>query len=343
MSKPYTSHDDIVRVEVLHKQGLKASEISQQTGVKRRTVCNLINRLKKAGGTSIPPHKYGGGNKKKIDERLLRRIKKQVNENPTLTAKLIKEENPKELGETSVRCIQETLHKEGYRKVAARKKPLLTKKQRRARRNFARNYRDWGLNEWREVLWSDEATFFVSDSKGKRVWRAPGADPLTENLISANVKYPSYLMVWGSFGYGGKGDLVILPRNETVNKEVYYTLLNLHLESSFESSKTSIFQQDGAPAHTARLLKEWFADASIDVIQDWPGNSPDISPIENLWAIMKSRMRNLDTSSLPKLEDAIRKTWDELDDAHLRNLADSVPKRLRKVLARGRKSDVTKY
>ena len=75
-------------------------------------------------------------------------------------------------------------------------------------------------------------------------------------------------MVWGSFGYGGLGDLVFLPSNDTVNKEAYYTLLNLHLESSFEKTQTSIFQQDGAPAHTAKLLKEWFTDCEIDYIKD---------------------------------------------------------------------------
>ena len=343
MPGSYTSHDDIVRIETLHKQGLSALQIAKETGVNRRTVYRLVTRYKKSGGVSITPHQHAGGNPKKIDERLLRRITKQVKENPTLTAKNLKESNQEDLGTTSVRTIQETLHNSGWRKVAARKKPLLTLRQRRARRAFAKNYKGWGLNEWREVLWSDEASFFVSDSKGKTVWRAPDQDPLTANLLSTSVKYPQYLMVWGCFGWGGKGDLVILPKNTTVNKESYYTLLNDVLETSFQKSSTSIFQQDGAPAHTAKLLKEWFRDCAIDILEDWPGNSPDLSPIENLWAIMKQKLRNLDTSSLEKLEAAIKKTWDELDPQHLKNLADSVPKRLRKVLSRRKKSDVTKY
>lgn len=209
--------------------------------------------------------------------------------------------------------------------MAAREKPLLTLKQRKARHAFAKAYKGWGLNEWREVLWSDEATFFVSDTKGKRVWRAPGDDPLAANLLATGVKYPQYLMVWGSFGYGGLGDLVILPHNETVNKEVYYTLLNLHLESSFEKSSTTIFQQDGAPAHTAKLLKEWFSDCHIDYIKAWPGNSPDLSPIENLWAILKAHMRDRDTSSIEKFEVALMESWDSLDAQLLQNLADSIP------------------
>ena len=150
-------------------------------------------------------------------------------------------------------------------------------------------------------------------------------------------------MVWGSFGYGGLGELVVLPRNETVNKEAYYTLLNLHLEDSFEKSKTSILQQDGAPCHTAKVIKGWLSDCGIPFIEDWPGNSPDLSPIENLWAIIKAKLRDQDTSSIEKLEATLKATWASLDPQHLRNLADSVPRRLQKVLSRKRKSDVTKY
>ena len=40
-----------------------------------------------------------------------------------------------------------------------------------------------------------------------------------------------------------------------------------------------IFQQDLAPAHTAKSIKTWFNDRGITVL-DWPANSPDLNPIE---------------------------------------------------------------
>ncbi len=42
-----------------------------------------------------------------------------------------------------------------------------------------------------------------------------------------------------------------------------------------------IFQQDLAPAHTDKSTKSWLNDHGVGVL-DWPANSPDLKPIENL-------------------------------------------------------------
>uniref|UniRef100_A0A8C4S3M1 Osteoclast-stimulating factor 1 n=1 Tax=Erpetoichthys calabaricus TaxID=27687 RepID=A0A8C4S3M1_ERPCA len=50
-----------------------------------------------------------------------------------------------------------------------------------------------------------------------------------------------------------------------------------------------IFQQDLAPAHSAKATSTWFKDHGIPVL-DWPANSPDLNPIENLWGIVKRKI-----------------------------------------------------
>ena len=65
-----------------------------------------------------------------------------------------------------------------------------------------------------------------------------------------------------------------------------------------------IFQQDLAPAHTAKSTKTWSHDRGITVL-DWPANSPDLNPIENLRGIAKRKMRDMRPNNAEELKVAI--------------------------------------
>ena len=64
------------------------------------------------------------------------------------------------------------------------------------------------------------------------------------------------------------------------------------------------------------------------------GNSPDLNPIENVWANMKRRLRDTDISTRPKMIRAVRKVWRETSRVELKNLAQSMPRRIQEVLER---------
>jgi hypothetical protein len=53
---------------------------------------------------------------------------------------------------------------------------------------------------------------------------------------------------------------------------------------------STYFLQDGAPCHASKKIKTFLAEQPFQVI-DWPGNSPDLNPIENCWNFMKNRLR----------------------------------------------------
>lgn len=105
--------------------------------------------------------------------------------------------------------------------------------------------------------------------------------------------------------------------------------------------KAKIFQQDGTSCHTAKDVIQWLDDCGVGRICDWPVNSPDISHIENLWTIIKSKIRSPDISTLLKHEIELRKCWEQCNSEHLQNLAYSIPCRLEKVIKR--KGYATKY
>ncbi len=98
-------------------------------------------------------------------------------------------------------------------------------------------------------------------------------------------------MIWGAMSSAGVGPLCFLKTN--VNAPVYQEMWKIMLASADQLFKDAdfIFQQDLAPAHTAISTKSWLNDHSVGVL-DWPANSPELSLIENLWGIVKRKMRN---------------------------------------------------
>ncbi|XP_064107946.1 uncharacterized protein LOC135216504 [Macrobrachium nipponense] len=174
MSGKNTSHDNIVRVVKLHKVGNRNREIVKITAVNEKTVSRLLQKWRRAGsGDNVPEHKHGRGRSLKIPTKTLRLLRRQLDLNPSITAKELKEKNPKLLRNVSVRTIQRNIQKRlEYSKVKARVKPLVAAKQRRCRVQFAKDHKDWDLVQWHKVLWTDEATFCVSENKGTKVWKS---------------------------------------------------------------------------------------------------------------------------------------------------------------------------
>jgi len=67
---------------------------------------------------------------------------------------------------------------------------------------------------------------------------------------------------------------------------------------------------------------------------DWPACSPDLNPIEHVWAIMKNRLEVLDTKDTESFKVAINKVWTELWESKdmISNLINSMPDRIEKCL-----------
>ncbi len=89
-------------------------------------------------------------------------------------------------------------------------------------------------------------------------------------------------MIWGAMSSAGVGPLCFLKTNVTapVYQDILEHFMLLSADQLFKDADF-IFQQDLAPAHTAKSIKSWLNDYGFGVL-DWPANSPDLNPIENL-------------------------------------------------------------
>ena len=66
------------------------------------------------------------------------------------------------------------------------------------------------------------------------------------------------------------------------------------------------FQHNNAPCHTAKRVQSFMVDRGVNVLP-WPSNSPDMNPIETLWAVIKARLRQ---HTLTRKNDLINKFLD---------------------------------
>ncbi len=141
--------------------------------------------------------------------------------------------------------------------------------------------KNWTVAQWSKVLFSDESKFCISfGNQGPRVWRKSG-EAQNPCCLKSSVKFSQSVMIWAAMPSAGVGPLCFLK--STVNAAIYQEILEHFMLPSADKlygDADFIFQQDLAPAHTAKGTKSWFNDHGVTVL-DWPANSPDLNPIED--------------------------------------------------------------
>ena len=88
-------------------------------------------------------------------------------------------------------------------------------------------------------------------------------------------------MIWGGMSVNGTAGLFFLPVRTTMNAQRYTDLLKNKLELHMSIHNCTIFMQDGAPCHRAKIVTQFLKSKKIQFL-DWPGNTPNLNPIENL-------------------------------------------------------------
>ncbi len=161
---------------------------------------------------------------------------------------------------------------------------LLKQKHRQKHLTWAKEKKNWTVTQWSKVLLSDGSKFCISfGNQGPRVWRKSGEAQNTR-WFKSSVKFPQSVMICADVSSAGVGLLCFLK--STVNAAIYQDILEHYMFPSADKlygDADFFFQQDLAPAHTAKGTKSWFNDHGVTVI-DWSANSAWPEP--HLWESM---------------------------------------------------------
>ena len=209
---------------------------------------------------------------------------------------------------TSRTTVNNIRHDLKFTYKALRHGPVLSERQIDKRLAFCRENAE---RDWSAVMFSDESRVSTSPDSPVMWWVKRG-----HHIYVESEKFPPSIMVWAGIIGSMKTPLIKCPQR--LNAKGYVEMMRANGIPDFLRwcGDDSLFQQDGAPCHKAVSTLRWWRDNGVNVLSGWPANSPDLSPVEQVWAIMKryilERFGLKTPLSLPQLEEAVFDAHDRI-------------------------------
>jgi len=278
----------------------------------------FIHKLKNIGTTQ---HAKGAGRPKKITAHASRALGQYVRRDTSLSTRTL----ATKLSQINVQVSHATVARHmatlGYSKSLPKATPMLTAKHKERRVEWAKAHLN---DDWNRTLFSDETAFQLFRNTVER-WHkgAQQARPMPKDRTK--------IMAWGGFSVKGKTSLFCF--RQIMNTEFYVNIISRHIpEINSMLGNDWRFQQDNDPKHTSRIAKAYLQE-NVPEMLEWPSNSPDLNPIENLWAIVK---RNVEKRMPRNIEDLefMKEEWQNIPDSIVINLVNSMSRRCQSVIER---------
>jgi transposase len=236
----------------------------------------------------------------------------------------------------SIDTVRRRLHELNLKVYKRRRVPYLSTKARARRWKWARVFSSWNKMNWAHVTFSDESKYVIFDSDALKItWKVPGAPPKPSDVRQA-IKYGGgSVMVWGFITCLGPGCLYRIEGKMNTAKYIealsYGYLRTLPIFGLRPSDL--IFQHDNDPKHTSQGTTKWLIEHKIRVLP-WPSSSPDMNPIEHVWAYLDQQLRSrpILPTNREELWKALQEEWEQIPIEFITKLYDSMPDRVNTLL-----------
>jgi transposase len=304
----------------MHKDGRSNRYIARKLNMNRATVCDILARY---DATGSPLSGSRSGRPRCTDEALDTAI--------AFTARVDVFTSPRQIKrklnlDCCPRTIDNRLQEANLFGRVARHKPDYTAAHRAARVRFAQHYRHL---DWTKVLFSDEKCFYGKGFCGQTwVRREPGTALQPQYCVS-KMAHPVKVNVWGCFTSQGMCYTYIF--NENLDAALMKRILTENLVPSAELHIAQpgvqwYFLHDNDKKFKSNLVQDMLFAKGVTAL-DFPPYSPDLNPMENLWATLARAVEKYQADTIEALQDAVEAEWNKIDIAHLRNLVASMPAR----------------
>jgi transposase len=320
--------------------GHSGEAIAKQVGVSPST----ISKLRSKKHSTLP--KAIGGRPSKLSPANIRHAQHLITsgkaENAVQVTKALANVIDQPLSANTVRLH---LKKSGMKAVVKTKRPILSARHRKARLDFAYTHKDWTIDDWKRVIWSDETKINRLGSDGRKwAWKKAG-EGLSDRLVQGTLKFGGgSLMMWGCMTWEGVGYAAKIDGR--MDGDLYLQILKDELQQTLEhyglNPSDTIFQQDNDPKHTCKKVREWLEEQDFRTMI-WPAQSPDLNPIEHLWGFLKRRLARHENppNGIHELWERVQVEWEGISVEECQKLIESMPRRVQAVIRA--KGGYTKY
>ncbi|XP_008558725.3 transposable element Tcb1 transposase [Microplitis demolitor] len=318
----------------LREEGYSERQIAERLGISCKGVHYTLVRKQETGKNE--DRKRSGRPKSTTNQednfiRVLSKRNRRLTA-PQITAAL----NDTRETPISTTTVKRRLLSAGLRRCVAAKKPKLTNRHKKNRLEWAKAHKNWTIEQWENVLWSDESKFQIFGSNRRVFVRRSKEERASEACTVPTIKHGGgNVMVWGCFGNSKPGNLVRITGK--LNKESYLKILQ---DSAIPSGLSLIgsgfiFQQDNDPKHSSKLCQNFLnkkkAENILNIMQ-WPSQSPDLSPIELVWDELDRRVKSRCPTSSEHLWQLLENEWNKLDKDYLKKLINRMPRICEKII-----------